>query len=106
MDQATLFGSDGFEWDHGNINKSWTRHGVSDTECEQVFLNQPLIILPDIKHSVAEKRFLLLGRTDTDRLLFVVFVLRGKLVRVISARDMNRKERKEYHGYEKINPKI
>ena len=106
MQQSTVIGSDGFEWDHGNINKNWDRHGVPDVECEQVFFNQPLLIIPDIKHSVFEERFLLLGRTDADRLLFVVFSLRGKRVRVISARDMNRKEKKEYHSHEKNDPQI
>ena len=108
MSDAAVIGSDGFDWNKGNINKNWARHGVSDAECEQVFFNQPLLILPDVKHSASEERLLLLGRTDTDRfLLFVASSLRGKLVRVISARDMNRKERYVlYDAYEKANPEI
>lgn len=106
MAQSTVIGSDGFDWDQGNINKNWKRHGVSDVECEQVFFNQPIIILPDVKHSVSEERFLLLGRTDTDRLLFVVFSVRAKLVRVISARDMNRKEKRSTKHMKKQIPKF
>jgi uncharacterized protein len=98
-----VIASEGFDWDHGNINKNWVKHGVTDSECEQIFFNQPLIILPDLKHSVSEERFYALGRTDSDRVLFVVFGLRKKLVRIISARGMNRKERKEYKKYEKSN---
>lgn len=69
---------------------------MSATECEQVFFNQPLIAAPDVAHSEQEPRFYLLGRTDSGRLLFVVFTPRDTLIRVISARDMSRKERKVY----------
>jgi len=106
MGRSTVITSEGFDWNQGNINKNWVRHGVTDSECEQVFFNQPLIILPDLKHSIQEERFYALGRTDSDRTMFVVFSLRKKLVRVISARDMNRKEKKEYKKYEKENSEI
>ncbi len=87
----------GFQWDKGNSGKNWIRHQVSDTECEQVFFNKPLLVADDPKHSQAEKRWYALGRTDSNRLLFVVFTIRQNLIRVISARDMNKKERKTYH---------
>jgi len=86
----------GFDWDAGNVEKNWRKHQVSAAECEQVFFNQPLIAAPDVAHSEQESRFFLLGQTDAARLLFVVFTLRGTLIRVISARDMSRKERKVY----------
>jgi uncharacterized protein len=86
----------GFDWDAGNVEKNWRTHQVSAAECEQVFFNQPLIAAPDVTHSEQESRFFLLGQTDAARLLFVVFTLRGPLIRVISARDMSRKERKVY----------
>jgi uncharacterized protein len=86
----------GFEWDAGNLEKNWRKHEVSPAECEQVFFNQPLIAAPDVAYSEQEARFYLLGQTDAGRLLFVVFTLRGTLIRVISARDMSRKERKVY----------
>lgn len=86
----------GFEWDEHNAPKLWSRHKVSITECEQLFLNTPLIVAADVKHSVAERRFYALGQTDEQRLLFAAFTVRQDRVRVISARDMSRKERNVY----------
>jgi hypothetical protein len=85
-----------FEWDAGNSEKSWHRHGVSRAEAEQVFLNRPLVVAEDPRHSAAEARFFALGRTDKDRLLAAVFALRGPRLRVISARAMSRRERRVY----------
>jgi uncharacterized DUF497 family protein len=87
---------EGFEWDAGNAPKIWERHQVSPGEAEQVFFNLPLVAAADTRHSGAEPRFLALGQTDGGRRLLVVFTFRGRLVRVISARDMSRRERKEY----------
>ena len=89
---------EGFDWDDGNERKSAEKHGVSRAEAEQIFLNEPLLIDADVKHSAEERRFQALGRTDEGRRLHVTFTLRGegKLIRVVSARDMNRKERGFY----------
>ena len=87
---------EGFQWDAGNSEKNWRRHEVSQAECEQVFFNQPLVVDPDVEHSRGEPRFFALGHTDASRELAVVFTLRGKLIRVISARPMSRSERREY----------
>lgn len=87
----------GFDWDKGNVNKNWERHSVTYVECEQVFFNSPVIVGDDERHSKDEKRWFLLGRTDQNRLLFVVFTVRNNLIRVISARDMSKKERRIYH---------
>ncbi len=86
----------GFEWDEGNLQKNWDLHRVSVSECEQIFFNFPLTVSSDEKHSEKESRYYALGQTDKGRLLFVVFMIRKDLVRVISARDMSRKERKVY----------
>ncbi len=86
----------GFQWDEGNINKNLVEHQVEDWESEQVFFNEPVLILDDPKHSLVEKRWAAFGRTDAGRLLVVIFTKRGNLLRVISARDMNRKEMKYY----------
>lgn len=88
----------GFEWDIGNVRKSADKHGVSQTEVEQVFFNRPLLVLDDVLHSRDESRFHALGRTNAERYLHVSFTVRkqGTLLRVISARDMNRKERNIY----------
>ncbi len=86
----------GFQWDEGNADKNWIAHDVENRECEQVFFNVPLLVLDDPRHSVAEKRWVALGRTNGGRHLLVIFTIRGNLIRVISARDMNRKERRFY----------
>jgi uncharacterized protein len=94
----TIANVTGFQWDEGNLLKNWERHQVTAVECEQVFFNQPVLAAPDEQHSETEARFYILGQTDTGRKLFVVFTTRGNLIRVISARDMNRKERKSYEA--------
>jgi uncharacterized DUF497 family protein len=90
----------GFEWDKHNSQKNWIRHRVAPSECEEIFFNQPLVMADDSRHSEKEDRFYCLGSTDSRRPLFVVFTIRGDLIRVISARDMNRKEREEYKSHE------
>lgn len=87
---------EGFEWDEGNLAKSWEKHRVSIAECEQVFFNRPLVVADDERHSGEEPRYYVLGKTDTRRELFIVFTVRRRRVRVISARDMNKKEREKY----------
>ena len=86
----------GFDWDEGNIQKNWLKHKVSTGECEEVFFNLPLLLHPDSKHSQAEVRYYVLGQTNAGRRLFIAFTLRGTKIRVISARDMSRKERAVY----------
>ncbi len=86
----------GFQWDQHNSLKNWERHQVSVPECEGVFFNIPLIVQEDPKHSQREPRFYCLGQTDAGRPLFMVFTIRGTLIRVISAREMSRKEREVY----------
>ena len=88
----------GFDWDAGNSRKSADKHGVSQAEAEQVFLNQPLLVVEDARHSEAEPRFHALGRTDGGRRLHIAFTLRhnDSAIRVISARDMRRKEATRY----------
>ena len=87
---------EGFDWDQGNIEKNWERHKVSFIECEEVFFNRPLVLLEDAGHSKSEGRYYTLGRTNDDRHLFIVFTIRNNRIRVISARDMNRRERRVY----------
>ena len=86
----------GFEWDDENSSKNWITHGVACGETEEVFFNVPLILAFDRKHSKIEDRYYGLGVTNVGRALFVVFTIRGDLVRVISARDMSRGERRIY----------
>lgn len=91
-----LKGVIGFEWDKGNSGKNLKKHGVTDAECEEVFFDTRKRILRDILHSDHEERYILLGRTKNERLLFVVFAMRGDKIRVISARELNKKEKRLY----------
>jgi len=90
-----LAGCDGFQWDEWNADKIWDKHQVSRAECEQVFFNEPLVA-KDVDHSQDEQRYFVLGVTDQGRKLFIVFTIRNKLIRVITARDMSKKERRIY----------
>ena len=87
----------GFDWDAGNARKN-EAHGVSAAEAEEAFFNHPLLLLEDRLHSRAEPRFHALGRTSGGRRLHITFTLRdhGTKIRVISARDVHRKERRFY----------
>ncbi len=87
----------GFDWDDGNARKN-DKHGVSTAEAEQVFFNEPLLLLTDERHSQIESRFHALGKSDAGRTLHFTFTLRqnGETIRVISARDMHRKEKPIY----------
>jgi uncharacterized protein len=86
----------GFDWDKGNRDKNWRTHKVAWWECEEAFFNQPLYVVKDQGHSLREERYYALGRTHTHRMLFVVFTRRKSRIRVISARDMSKRERKVY----------
>lgn len=85
-----------FEWDKGNKDKNFKRHKVADQECEEVFFDPNKKILRDLLHSGREERFILLGKTTMERLLFVVFTMRGDKIRIISARDLNKREKHLY----------
>jgi uncharacterized DUF497 family protein len=86
----------GFEWDDGNFDKKLILHDVSAMDCEEVFFNYPLITQIDEKHSKKEDRYYCLGHSDSGRFLFIVFTIRGRNIRVISARDMTKKEKRIY----------
>jgi uncharacterized DUF497 family protein len=86
----------GFDWDEGNKDKNWISHQVTSAEIEEIFFNQPLFIADSTQQHESEDRYYTLGQTNTERLLFVVFTIRRKHIRVISARDMSRKERRVY----------
>lgn len=86
----------GFDWDEGNRDKNWISHQVTSAESEEIFFNQPLFIAGSTQLHESEDRYYALGQTNTERLLFIVFTIREKHIRVISARDMSRRERKIY----------
>jgi uncharacterized protein len=85
-----------FEWDKGNSDKNWIKHQVSKQEIEEIFTNEPLLVYEDTKHSQKELRFQALGQTDDGRKLFLSLTIRGDKIRVISARDMNKREEVTY----------
>lgn len=85
-----------FDWNEANKDKNWEKHKVDFRECEEVFSNEQLKTFYDIKHSQEENRFIALGITGKGRRLYVVFMIRDRKIRVVSARDMSRKERRLY----------
>jgi len=96
MNTVSLPEFKGFDWDSGNVEKNWVAHQVTPQEAEQVFFNTPLLVADDERHSHSEKRYYVLGQTNAERLLFIAFTMRQQRIRVISARDMHRNERKVY----------
>ncbi|HNS32675.1 MAG TPA: BrnT family toxin [bacterium] len=95
-----------FEWDAGNSGKNTKKHGVSDQECEEVFYDINLKVFHDAGHSKAENRYYGLGETFSKRKIFMVFTIRNDKIRVISARDMNRKERIEHEKKDEENTEV
>lgn len=91
----------GFDWDEENTAKNWERHRVTPEEAEDVFFHDPFVLRSDPAHSKREKRYWALGRTMRGRKLFVAFTIRRELIRMISARDMSRRELEEYERHEK-----
>jgi uncharacterized protein len=81
-----------FEWDEANQNKIWEKHKVSTSEVEEVFFYQKKKIATDFFHSKTEDRYILVGKTKRERAIFIVFTQRKNMIRVISARDLNKKE--------------
>ena len=88
----------GFQWDEGNARKNIDAHGVSQSEAEEIFSNHPLLIVDDTAHSQQERRLNASGVTDAGRRLHITFTMRNEpaLIRIISARDMSRRERERY----------
>mgnify|MGYP001594043008 CR=1 FL=1 len=85
-----------FEWDKGNVDKSFKKHKISPNEAEEIFLDEDLKIIKDIRHSQKEQRLIALGKTFSEKKLFIVYTVRGEKVRIISVRPMDKKERSHY----------
>jgi uncharacterized DUF497 family protein len=90
-----------FDWDSGNIDKNLNKHGLDYFTIEEIFFNQPLIVVEDFEHSEREERCYSLGRTDKSEVLFTVFTIRNDKIRVISSRKANRKEREIYEEFKR-----
>lgn len=85
-----------FEWDKGNLDKNFKKHNVTNLEAEEIFRNRPLIIIADAIHSRIERRFIAHGITSKKRNLTIIFTLRKQKIRIISARNQNKRERALY----------
>ena len=90
-----------FEWNKWNLDKSYVKHGITPKEAEEVFINEGSNVIPDIKHSQKEDRFIILGKSTDRKNLFVVFTMRGSKVRIVSARRMHKKEVEKYEKTKK-----
>jgi hypothetical protein len=95
-----------FEWDKHNIDKNMVKHNVANREAEEVFQNSPKFIFKDEKHSHKEERYGLFGITNKRRRLSVIFTVKKNKVRIISARDMSKKERGIYEEKIKVYTNI
>jgi len=96
----------GFEWDEGNIDKSYKKHRITPNEAEEVFLDEDTLLLEDTKHSKQEERFEAIGKIIKGSILFLAFTLRKEKIRIISARTANKKERRLYAESVKENSKV
>lgn len=95
----------GFEWDKGNVDKSYKKHGITPNEAEEVFLDKHLSVEKDIKHQEQEERYIAIGKRTEGKTLFIIFTLRNNMIRIISVRAANKKERRLYEKA-KENSKI
>lgn len=95
-----------FIWDKGNIDKNLKKHKITNKEAEEAFENSPKFIFDDEKHSINEKRYMIWGKTDKDKLLSIFFTMRNDQVRIISARPMHKKERRAYEKKSQTNTQI
>ena len=95
-----------FEWDKGNQEKNWLKHHVSNQEAEEVFTHPEAVLIEDEKHSGAEKRYLIWGKTKAERFLAVIFTIRNNKIRIISALDVHQKERRFYEQKLKTNTHV
>lgn len=95
-----------FDWDKGNIDKNLIKHNVTNKEAEEVFDKEPKFIFEDERHSLFEKRYMVWGVTSRARRLSVFFTIRRDKIRIISARDMHKKERRKYEEKIKADSKI
>src|SRR3989344_4028163 len=86
----------GFDWDKGNKDKSYTKHDITPKEAEEIFLDDNVLLIEDIKHSQKEERFIAIGKNTQNTILFAAFTLRDRTIRIISVRPANIKERRHY----------
>ena len=91
-----------FEWDTDKAIANLKRHKVSFQEASTVFGDTLSITIVDPDHSVGEQRYIIIGSSYMERILMVSHTDRGERIRIISARELTRKERKAYEEGELI----
>ena len=85
-----------FEWNPEKAKSNLAKHNVSFEEASTVFGDPLSDTFDDPDHSIEEQRFIIIGHSETGRLLFVSHTDDGKTVRIISAREVAPAERKQY----------
>jgi hypothetical protein len=85
-----------FQWDPKKARANLNRHGVSFEEARTVFADPLFLIVQDPDHSIGERRFIIIGESESRRLLVVAYTGADELIRLISAREATRKERRAY----------
>ena len=85
-----------FEWNPLKAATNLKKHGVSFEEAKTVFDNPLAVIFDDEAHTIDESREIIIGHSQRNRLLLVVFTERSNSIRIISTRLANRKEREDY----------
>jgi uncharacterized protein len=93
-----------FSWDTRKAIGNFDKHGVSFEEATTIFVDPDGLDWEDDEHSLIEQRFKRVGWSSADRILLVVYTLRRSVhgqetIRIISARQASRKERKAYSGF-------
>jgi uncharacterized DUF497 family protein len=88
-----------FAWEPAKAAINLEKHGVSFDEAATVFRNPLAKVLPDPTHSQGEERAIMIGHSEGGRLLLVVFMQREDRIRIISAREVSRRERREYEEH-------
>ena len=89
-----------YEWDEDKAKENLRKHKVDFKEAETVFDDPLSITVSDPNHSEEEERFIDIGISKKRRVLAVVYTERRKKIRIISAREATRAERKKYYEEE------
>lgn len=85
-----------FEWDQNKAYINEQKHQIAFEEAQTVFYDSHALIFDDEWHSLNEQREIIIGYSQLENLLLVVFTERSTAIRIISARKATRRERKDY----------
>jgi len=90
-----------FEWDERKNNVNVQKHNISFEEAQTVFYDELALVINDPDHSDVEDRFIILGQSNTAKLLVVCHCYRESetVIRIISARKATKSEAKQYYDY-------